>query len=172
MTTVDEARRRSTDEILGQAMEDSGNGDGKKVSEGGRPLHFDSLGGLAMHRAANRPTDYDAGKSLAEAGMGKLAGASVDALVDKAVSGMASAGARGFAGASWQITSIGALAYHLYTEGYEKPHREKDRQLSLGASDAGVVGLAQALPFDASFKRAITTSHAGSSGLSQKPMPT
>jgi hypothetical protein len=166
MTTVDDARRRSTDQMLSTAMEEAGNGDPKKVAEGGRPLHFDSFDGLGAHRAAQRPTNWDAGKALGEAAAGKVGGAGVDWLVDKAVGSMASAAARGAAGASWQVASIGTLAYHLYTEGYEKPHREKDLQLALGASDAGVAGLAQALPFDDDFKRAVAVAHAGSGNAS------
>ena len=163
MTTVDEARRRSTDQLLAAAMEEAGNGDPKRVAESGQPLHFDSFDGLAVHRTAGRPTNGDAGWALAEAGAGKVGGAGVDALVDKAVGAMASAAPRAAAGAAWQVVSIGTLAYHLYTEGYEKPHREKDLQHSLGASDAGVAGLAQALPFDDDFKRAVATVHGGSS---------
>jgi hypothetical protein len=162
MTTIDQARRRSTDEILNAAMEESGNADPRKVAEGGRPLHYDSLDGLAVHRGATRPTNGDAGLQTLETGAGEVGGVGVDTLVDKAVGAMASAAARGAAGAAWQAVSLGTLAYHLYADGYEKPHREKDRQLALGASDAGVNGLAQALPFDESFKRAVSAAHGGS----------
>lgn len=163
MTTIDDARRRSTDEILRAAMNEAGNGDPQKVAAGGRPLHFDAYDGLSTHREATRPSDAQARKGIEEAGVGKVVGAGVDALVDRAVGAMASSAvARGIAGASWQALSIGPLAYHLYTEGYEKPHREKDAQLALGASDAGVAGLAQALPFSDDFKRAVAGAHAGS----------
>ena len=161
--SIEEIRRRSTDEMLRHAMEESGNDDPKKVAANGSPLHYDSLNALGTHRAGARPTDDQAEKALGEAAAGKVAGAAVDGLVDKGVAAMAtSALARGVVGACWQAASIGVLAYHLYTEGYEKPHREKDLQLSLGASDAGVVGLAQALPFDDGFKRAVASAHDGS----------
>lgn len=163
MTTVDEARRRSTDDMLAGALEEAGNHDAQKVAAGGRPLHFDAYSGLATHREALRPSDREGGWKVGTAAVGKGVGAGIDWLVDKGVGAMASSAlARGVAGASWQVLSVGPLAYHLYTEGYEKPHREKDAQLALGASDAGVVGLAQALPFDEDFKRAVTTTHAGS----------
>ena len=163
MTTIDDARRRSTDEMLRAAMEETGNGDPKTVASGGRPLHYDSLDGLAAHRAASRPTDGDGKWSLAEAGGGKLIGVGLDLLVDKAVIRAATLGAGGAIGATWQAVSTGVLAYHLYADGYEKPHREKDLQLALGASDAGVAGLAQALPFDEGFKAAVAAAHGGSS---------
>lgn len=163
MTTIDEARRRSTDQTLADAMTEAGNGDPKRIGASGKALHYDAFSGMDAHRELQRPSNADGAWAVGKAAVGKAGSAAIDALVDRGVGALATFGGRAALGAAWQVLGTATLAYELYTEGFVKPNCEKDKQLSLAASDAGVVGLAQVLPFDADFKTAVTRAHGGSS---------
>ena len=68
-------------------------------------------------------------------------------------------------GAFGPIVSMVTTLGELYDRGIEGPRQEGDIQRSLGASDAGVVSLAQSLNFSAAFKANVVDAHAGSSNV-------
>lgn len=148
--------RTDTDELLRRAMEDSGDHDPSRiVSETGHPLHYDATVSAGAHREGL------AGDSAA---LGRAKDAAIDRAMDQALERIAhlaehygpAFGALGpIAGA---VTGLGAL----YKSAVEDAKREGELQRALGASDAGVVALAQSLQFDPGFRSYVATAHAGS----------
>lgn len=162
MTTIDEARRRSTDQILGDVMTETGNQDAKRAEAKGTPLHFDAYGGLGVHRTGEKATDDAARSEIKKTAGAKVVGGLVDHGVDKAVGALSSFGTRAALGATWQTFGSVMMLHELYYAQVEQANQRGDKQRALGASDAGVVALANALPFDDGFKAAVSRAHAGS----------
>lgn len=160
MTSIDETRRRSTDQMLADAMTEAGNDDPKRIGASGKALHYDAFSGMDAHRELRRPSDADGVWAVGKAAVGKAGSAAIDALVDKGVGALATFGGRAALGASWQVLGTATLAYELYTEGFVKPNCEKDKQLSLAASDAGVVGLVQVLEKPETFSALVARARA------------
>jgi len=148
--------RTDTDELLRRAMEDSGDHDPSRIqSETGHPLHFDATVSASAHRT---------GLGGDGAALGHAKDAAIDRAMDQALERAAhfaehygpAFGALGpIAGA---VTGLAGL----YKAGVEDAKREGELQRALGASDAGVVALAQSLNFERTFKSYVAQAHSGS----------
>lgn len=148
--------RTDTDELLRRAMEDSGDRDPSRMqSETGHPLHFDATDSASAHRAAL------AGDGAA---LGRAKDAAIDRGIDQAIERAAEL-AEHYGPAFGALGPIAGAACglgSLYKSAVEDAKREGELQRALGASDAGVVALAQSLNFDLSFKSYVAQAHAGS----------
>ncbi len=157
-------RDRSTDDLLARAEEAAGDYDPSRfLADTGKPLHFDATVGLEVHREGLQPTDGGALKTGAAVLSGKVAGAVAYDVATGALSKqMLSPLLRAGAGAALEGLSAVATLGTLYDEAVEGPSHEADRQRALGASDAGVVGMAQALDLDPAFQAVVARAHPGS----------
>jgi hypothetical protein len=149
-------RDTSTDELLRRAMEESGDHDPTRIqAETGKPLHFDALDAAGVRRAGNGSNG---------AALGNAKDAAIDQARDKALDKAGELAER-FAPALGALGPIaGAVAGlgSLYKSGIEDARREGEAQRALGASDAGVVALAQTLDVEPAFRTFVAQSHAGS----------
>lgn len=156
-------RDTSTDELLRRALEESGDHDPSRIqTDTGKPLHFDATDSREAHRAALHPGNEQAAKTGGIVILGKLGGAaayegSCAFLAKQVFSPLLRAGAGAALEGLGQIATLGGL----YNE-FEGAHHEGDKQRALGASDAGVVGMVEALDFPTSFKADVAAVHAGS----------
>jgi hypothetical protein len=154
----------STDLLLARALENAGDRDPSKVlADTGRPLHFDATDALPVHLDAAHPTTHDAEVTLAKVIGAKIGGASG---YEKAVHAtellFSRSGLRMAIGVGLEGLSAIATLGSLYKEAIEDARNEGDKRLALGASDAGIVGMVEALDVDPAFKAAVGTAHAGS----------
>jgi hypothetical protein len=145
----------STDELLRRAMEESGDHDPSRIqTETGTPLHYDATRSADVHRAALRSDG---------AALGNAKSAAIDQARDQAIDKVAQL-AEHFApalGAAGVITGAVVGLGAMYKSGIEDAKREGVGQSALGASDAGVVALAQTLDVEPGFRAFVAQSHAG-----------
>jgi hypothetical protein len=149
----------NTDEILRRAMEESGDSDPTRIqAEAGKPLHFDATRSADVHRAGLRSDG---------AALGNAKDAAIDQARDKAMD-EAGAVAERFAPALGAFGAIGGAVAglgSLYKSAIEDAKREGETQRALGASDAGVVALAQTLDVEPGFRSFVAQAHAGSDNV-------
>jgi hypothetical protein len=138
-------------------MEASGDHDPTRIQgETGQPLHFDATDSASTHRSGLRSNGAAASAAKDEA---------IDQAKDQAMEKAAEyaehlAPALGALGPI--VGAVGGLGT-LYKKAIEGPAREGEAQRALGASDAGVVALAQSLKLDPQFKTFVAQGHNGSS---------
>lgn len=153
----------STDSILSQTMESVGDKDPSTLKKDtGTPLHFDATRSASAHRAA-LGSDEKGIHDAAEAGIDKMKEKAIDKIVDGVAEMTEKFG--GTIGAAFNIYGSVAQLGSLYNSGIEKPAREGDSQMALGASDAGVTAMVQTLDFSQGFKADQTMVHHGSSNV-------
>jgi hypothetical protein len=150
----------STDEILRRTMEESGDHDPTKIlAATGKPLHFDALDSAAARRAGE-VSDGAAWQNAKDTAIDHVR----DQVIEKVahcgarVAGPAVAGLGPIAGA---VVGLGAM----YKSAIEDSARKGEAQRALGASDAGVVALAQVLEMEPGFRSYVTQAHTGSGGV-------
>jgi hypothetical protein len=153
----------TTDEMLRRELEESGDHDPTNIQrDTGKTLHFDATDSAGVRREALHPTNLSAGLT----GLGVLASKGAGAYgYEKACGYLAkqvfSPLLRMGAGVALEGVSQIATLGGLYNEAIEGPSHEGDRQRALAASDAGVVGMTQALDIDPKFKADVAQAHPG-----------
>ena len=149
----------NTDEILRRAMEESGDHDPTRIqAETGKALHYDATRSADGHRTGLRSDG---------AALGNAKDAVIDQARDKAMD-KAGVLAERFAPALGAFGAIGGAVAglgSLYKSAIEDAKREGETQRALGASDAGVVALAQTLDVEPGFRSFVAQAHAGSGNV-------
>jgi hypothetical protein len=145
----------STDELLRRAMEDAGDHDPSRIrTETGKDLHFDATRSADGHREGLRSDG---------AALGNAKSAAVDQARDTAIEKAGELAAHyapalgGLGTITGAVVGLGAL----YKSALEDSRREGEGQRALGASDAGVVALAQTLDVEPGFRSFVAQAHAG-----------